>query len=181
MTFRDYWNLANKTGKYAMLVHCCDFGLSGVQAFVNVESLLGLRSTFFLRTDADYFSQSLRMFQHLESQGWEIGYEYDCLSRSGNDSVLARSLMSAQVSYMRTFFNVTSTNEHGDNYDFSVNNSKLWDRTVWTSLALKDIFFDLNMTYSNVSDSSVNGTPPITLPSGLFSLLIVEMHSDWTR
>lgn len=73
---------------------------------------------------------------------WEIGFHYDCLSRSNGNYTLARTLFQAELTEMRTFFNITSTRAHGDvMYNSTIYNGNLYNnsRELWSQQGLIDV------------------------------------------
>lgn len=174
MSPRDYF-YSNFTGKAALLCHDVDYDTSGFVVFERVEAKLNVSSCFYLRPDADYYVQSIPVFQDLEEKGWEIGYQYCTLSRSNGDKSQALQVFKAQLTYMRAFFNVSTTNSHGDNYNSSIYNQALWNRKTWQDLGLKDLMME-PANYSYISDSN-NYYYQDPLPWQ--DLLIVQLHTDW--
>ncbi len=156
-----------------VLVHDCDYRIEGLETLLKVERIYNVRSTCYVRPDAEYFSYSLAYLQKIEREGWGIGFHYDCLSRTNGNLTLAFQLFHAQLTFLRSFFNVTSTRYHGDGYNFSVNNRALYNEEGWRDMGLTEV--------SNIPDWSyitdVNGTwheEPI-----LKQNVLVNLHSDW--
>ena len=165
---------ANPYGKYAILRHDVDFSFSGAKNLVAVEEKFGVKSTFFLRPDAYYYTQSISYFKGLQRQGWEIGFHYDCLSRSGGNKTLATTLFESQLTYMRFFFNISSTVAHGDTeYNIHILNEKLYNETVWSSNHVSDLYTLQN--YSYIADTNHIWQQPSTLKN----LVLVNLHADW--
>jgi hypothetical protein len=169
---RDYL-IKNTTGKIAIIIHDTDVKMEGAKVLTKVEDQFGIKSCFYLRVDADYFPQSIPYFESLEKQGWEIGLHYDCLSRMNNNKTAAVTLFKAQVTYIRSFFNVTTTHYHGDNYNLSIINLNLYDSAVWTSLSLKDLCEKPPSTY--ITDANGNYVEPTSKGD----VVLVNLHSDW--
>lgn len=167
----------NNKSKIVVLVHDCDANINGVKTFVKVERKLGVRSTFFLRVDAEYFTEQIAYFQQLEHEGWEIGFHYDCLSRANGNMTLALIMLKAQITYLRTFFNVTTTRYHGDIYNFSIGNDHLYQQNQqeWQQLGLREIsnnmpsewqyYADVNKAYPNIEYNKTK--------------ILLNLHSDW--
>jgi hypothetical protein len=170
---RDYF-AGIRHPKTALLIHDSDFYVQGAPVFVEIEKSLGVKSAFYLRPDADWYTQNIAYFQSLESQGWEIGFQYDCLSRSHGNRTLAMNLFVAQLSYMREFFNITTTDYHGDSYNISVFNYDLYKEQEWNRMGLNEVY-SLNCSY--VTDSN----NIYVEPANFTDLVIVQLHTDWTK
>jgi hypothetical protein len=160
--------------KTALLIHDADFDVQGAAVFTEIERSLGVKSAFYLRPDAEWYTQNIAYFQGLERQGWEIGFQYDCLSRSNGNRTLAMDLFKAQLSYMREFFNVTTTDYHGDNYNLTIFNYDLYNKQEWNSMELNEVY---SLNYSYVTDSNNIYLEPKTFTA----LVIVQLHTDWTK
>lgn len=161
-------------GNYSVtLVHDCDFRIEGLKTLLAVEKTRNVRSTCYVRPDAEYFTYSLAYLQKIEREGWRIGFHYDCLSRTNGNKTLALQLFQAHLNLLRSFFNVTSTRYHGDVYNLSISNRDLYDESLWREMGLTEV--------SNIPDWSyitdVNGTwhEPATLTHNV----LVNLHSDW--
>jgi hypothetical protein len=166
--------LNTTSGKRVIVLHDVDYDIHGAKTFVAIERKLGIRSTFFLRPDADYFTQSIPYFQNLERQGWKIGYHYDVLSRSNNNYTQARLLFIAQLTLMRAFFNITMTRAHGDDYNYTTHNINFYNATLWHSLGLQD-FSTVKAPNTWMKDTNhILIEPTITT-----DLVVIEFHSDW--
>lgn len=176
---RDYlaapWLFSNRT---ALLLHDADFKLGGLQTFLRIEKELGIKSAIYVRPNADYFTQSIRILQEAERAGWEIGFQYDCLSRSGGDRSYALELFRAQLTYLRAFFDVRSTDYHGDSYDIKINNLDLYSQEIWEDLQLSGEVYSLS-GYSYFSDTNNKLAGPKMEELG--SVVLVQLHCDWTK
>jgi hypothetical protein len=170
----------NVTGKVAVVIHDVDLRWQGAEVLVSVEKQMGIRSCFFLRPDAEYFDQAIPYFQGLQAEGWEIGMHYDALSRSMDNLTQANTLFTAQLAYMRTFFNVTLTHYHGDgflgNQSLLIRNYWLYGNYTgqWKSLGLEDMQ-TMPAPFTYITD--VNGVwhnPPQRL-----DILFINIHGDW--
>jgi len=162
-------------GKTAILIHDVDFNYTGARVLTEVEKEFNTRSCFYLRPDAEYYTQSIPFFLKLQSQGWQIGIQYDTLSRTGGNQTLALELFKAQLAYMRAFFNVSSSTYHGDKYNSSILNLNLYRQNVdaWRQLGLKEVY-SLD-DYSYVRDTN----NILVVPDMLGDLVLVQLHSDW--
>ena len=167
---------AVNSSKTAVIINDVDFEYSGANSLSEVEREFGVRSWFFLRVDAAYFSQSIKFFKGLENEGWVIGFQYDSLSRADGNMTFAAELFSAQVVYIRSFFNVSLTTYHGDNeYNVSILNFELFQQNpeLWQSLALKEVYSLQNFTY--VRDTNRE----LVVPEQLGDLVLVQLHTNW--
>lgn len=166
------------SGKVAILIHDGDFENAGFEAFMEIERELGVKSAFYPRPDADFYSTAIGGYQAAQAAGWEIGFQQDALSRSGGNRTLAMQLFDAQLAYMRVFFNVTTTSCHGDSYNLTINNEALYDRGVWTDRGLiGDVYSpDFFGKASYFSDSN----NILVEPEKLGDLVLVQLHTDWT-
>ena len=161
-------------GNYSfVLVHDCDYRIDGLKTLLAVERIYNVKSTCYVRPDAEYFTGSLAYLQKVEREGWSIGFHYDCLSRTNGNMTLALQLFHAQLTFLRSFFNVTSTRYHGDIYNLSIGNRALYNEEEWREMGLTEVSNIPNWSY--ITD--VNGTwyeEPI-----LKHNVLVNLHSDW--
>lgn len=173
---RDLPETLDDTEKVCVVVHDVDVRTSGCRVFVEIEEKLGVRSAFFLRPDAEYFSDSIDYFQRLEWKGWEIGFHYDCLGRREGNMKMATELFHAQLEHMRAFFKVTSTRSHGDPLHPKVYNEYLYisHQEGWRILGLKD-FTILPVQYSYIRDTHGK----LVIPKPILNVILVNCHSDW--
>lgn len=171
---RDYFE-GVQYAKTALLIHDADFNVQGAPVFAEIERSLGVKSAFYLRPDAEWYTQKIAYFQSLEAEGWEIGFQYDCLSRSDNNITLAMQLFKAQLSYMRDFFNISTTDYHGDNYNIMIFNYNLFDKQEWSSLGLNEVYSLGNCSY--VTDTN----NVYVEPANFGDLVIIQLHTDWTK
>jgi hypothetical protein len=169
----DYFKGA-RYPKTALLIHDVDFTALGAPVFAEIERSMGVRSAFYLRPDAEWYTQNIAYFQNLEHQGWEIGFRYDCLSRSGGNRTLAMRLFAAQLAYMREFFNVSTTDYHGDDFNLSIFNYDLYSKQGWDALGLNEVY-SLNCSY--VTDSN----NVYLEPEAFGNLVVIQLHTDWTK
>ena len=176
---RDYFSGDNK-GKIVLLLHDMDFTVGGLQTFVNVEEKLGVKSAFYPRPDADWFNRSIGILEGVEMKGFEVGYQYDCLSRSDGNVTHARELFYSQLNYMREFFKIQTTDYHGDSYNFNIFNLDLYDRTLWHSYGLNEVYTliykQTNFSYYTDTDNKL-----VSPPEPLQDLVLVQLHTDWTK
>lgn len=166
----------NYTDKIAIIIHDADFSNIGFKKFIQIESQYGIKSAFYPRPDTEWFSQTIADYQWAEKHGWEIGFQYDCLSRTNNNTKLATEIFLAQLSYMRNLFNISTTDYHGDNYNLSICNLNLYNQTLWHSLGLNELYSI--PIYSYYSDTNNQLYTP-TLP--MENLVIIQLHTDWTK
>jgi hypothetical protein len=163
------------SGNYSyILIHDCDFQIDGLKTLLAVEKIYNVRSTCYVRPETEYLSWSISYLRQIEREGWKIGFHYDCLSRSNNSLELALELFKAQLSYLRCFFNITSTHYHGDGYNFYISNKLLYNETLWRELGLTEIS-ERTIDWSYITD--VNGT--WREPANLTRNVFVNLHSDW--
>jgi hypothetical protein len=168
-----------KSGVNYTIVHDCDIVLSGVTVFVDVESKLGIRSTFYLRPEADYWDKARKeMFKDLEQSGWRIGLHFSCLSRANGNETLALGLLRAQTEYMRRFFRVETARAHGDvTYDPKISNIDLFlhHPEFFDSIGLRVIDYPQFSTV--ITDSGGRLVEPNY--SNLKGPVLILLHSDW--
>ncbi len=173
---REFFAEAIHENKTALLIHDADFSLSGLAKFKQIESELGVKSAFYIRPDAEFFTQGIKELQETEAQGWEIGFQYDCLSRSAGDRALAMKLFDAQLSYMRAFFNISSSDYHGDSFDLSINNFELYDQGLWRDAGLHEVYSLQGISYFSDTNNKLQG-PDL---ADLGPVVVVQLHTDWT-
>jgi hypothetical protein len=173
---RDYF-AGTHYPKTALLIHDVDFAVQGAPVFERIERSLGVKSAFYLRPDTEWYQNNLAYFQKLATQGWEIGYQYDCLSRSDGNQTLAMQLFKTQLSSMRSCFNVSTTDYHGDDYNLTIVNFDLYlsNKQDWSKLSLNEVY-SLN-NYSYVTDSN----NVFIEPARFGELVVVQLHTDWTK
>jgi hypothetical protein len=164
----------NVSAKTIYLIHDVDFDVHGVTVFAQIEGEYGLHSSLYLRPDADYFTQNIGYFQRLEHEGWEIGFHYDCLSRCNGNRTLATALFIAQLSYMRSFFTITSCRPHGDNYDFQIYNGALFNQTLWKQLGLTEVA-NVPGSWHYITDTNRHFSD--TNPKA--NITFINLHSDY--
>ena len=82
-------------------------------------------------------------------------------------------LFRAQLSYMREFFNISTTDYHGDNYNFKILNMDLYDEQEWRTMKLNEVY---SLNFSYVTDSN----NVYLEPSSFSDLVVVQLHTDWT-
>lgn len=162
--------------KICVLVHDVDVRVEGCKVFVEAEEKLGIKSAFFLRPDAEYFSNMIGHFQDLELEGWEIGFHYDSLSRCKGKYFAAKYLFNIQLRYIRSFFNVHSTRGHGDSLNPKIYNEALYthNQDEWLELELRD-FTILPMKYSYIRDTHGK----LVIPKPILNVVLMNCHSDW--
>lgn len=170
---RDYF-AGNFSGRIAILIHDADFSNRGFSRFIEIERELNIRSAFYPRPDDEFFSSEVKNYLQAEAEGWEIGFQYDCLSRADGNRTLALMLFKAQLGYMRSLFNVSTTTYHGDYYNFSISNYDLYDKELWHSLDLNEVYSLSGYSYYSDSDNR------LVVPEVLSDLVIVQLHTDWT-
>jgi len=169
---RDY--TGHEQGKVAIIRHDVDIKYNSV--LIDVERSEGVRSAFYLRPDGDYFTQSISFFEGLQAQGWEIGFHYDSLSRSSGNFTQAITLFSAQLQYLRMFFNISTVTAHGDNYDANFNDNYL----LYANL--QNIILSLHVSdFSGLAGATVvQDTDHIwSNPDTKGWLVLVAIHTDW--
>lgn len=168
---RDYQ--VNASEKVVLLRHDVDVRIRGVSVLAEIEKQFGVRSAFYVRMDGDYFGESYPIFQQLEREGFEIGFHYDTLSRSNGDKSLATPLFIAQVAFMRSLFNISTTVAHGDSHNPHIWNEALFDGELWERLGLRDFTHVENATY--ISDSS----HALSVPSEFKNVVLINLHTDY--
>ena len=172
---RDYFN-GDNLGKVALLLHDGDYNNNGMAKFIQVETGFGVKSCFLPRPDSEWFSAAIIDYKNVEARGWEVGYQYDCLSRVNGSVVLAAQMFRGQLSYMRALFNVSTTDYHGDYVNPTVFNLNLYNETLWHSLGLSEIYSLKNCSYFSDTDNVLH-SPGLPLKD----LVMVQLHTDWTK
>jgi len=169
---RDYF-AGSHPEKTVLLIHDADFWAGNIEAIMRIEEAYGVRSAFYPRPDTEWFSQSVAEYQEAERQGWEIGYQYCCLSRSDGDMTLAQQQFKGQLLYMRQLFNVKTTTYHGDNYNLKINNYELYNQELWRSLDLNEVYSLKD--YSYITDTNNK----LVTQTEYGNLVIVQLHADY--
>jgi len=160
--------------KIAILVHDTDFNMEGAKTCVEVETQFNIKSAFYLRVTAEYFTQSIEYFQGLEGEGWEIGLHYDSWSRTYPNTELGQQVFTGQVQYLRTFFTVRTTRAHGDKYNFGIDNFQYYNEKLWTNLGLRD-FSTLRENFTYIRDTNKRYVEP----NPLQNLILINLHTDF--
>jgi hypothetical protein len=171
---RDYFNGDNK-GKVALLIHDMDFKLGGLETFIKIETELGVKSAFYPRYN---LALGKDVYYHLmiaNREGFEVGFQYECLSAFNGNFTLAYQLFNTQLSWFKLMFNVQTTDYHGDVNHLNILNLDLYNETLWHSLGLNEVYSLTN--YSYYTDTNNN----LVTPKSLEDLVIIQLHADWTR
>jgi hypothetical protein len=167
----DYFNGVNYT-KTAILIHDIDFNINGLNKFMQIENSYGVKSCFLPR-----WSQLNEQVTHelidAQNQGFEIGFQYECLSASNGNFTHAYELFNQQITVMKNIFNVSTTDYHGDVNKPDINNFDLYNQTLWHSLGLNEIY---SLNFSYYTDTSNHLIIPVTLGP----LVVIQLHTDWT-
>jgi hypothetical protein len=121
----------------------------------------------------DYFTDAIPLFLELQQQGWEIGYHYDTYCRASENLTLAWELFTAQIIYLRTWFNISTVRAHGDEFcSYKVDSHQAYDQALWGMLGVRD--------YTSLSASWVQDTHHVWSTSAKYGLLVVILlHADW--
>jgi len=179
LRYKDVLEGNNKTGKFCVLAHDVDglgYGLRGVEIFEKIERSLNVRSSFFIRVDHDYFLSSLRLFQRLEGENWEIGFHYNSLSIA-KDMSLALRLFEGQLSMLRSVYNVSSIRPHGDCRNLQINNGVIWeDHKAFCQLLGVESFEGFD-TY--IRDTNKHIVIPSKTEWG--NRILLNFHADWYK
>lgn len=167
-----------KSGVNYTIVHDCDIIISGVTVFVDVESKLGIRSTFYLLPEAHYLDkQCIEMFKGLEQRGWHIGLHFSCLSRANGNETLALENLRTQTEYMKRFFKIETARAHGDVTHPKISNIDLFlhHPEFFNSIGLRVI--DYPQFNTVITDSGGKLVEPDY--SNLNGPVLALLHSDW--
>jgi hypothetical protein len=141
---------------------------------MEVEKKMNVSAIYFLRPDSDYFTQSIPYFQSLNLT---FGFHYGCLSRAKGNVGFATQLFTLELAFMRGFLDIRFVRSHGDNYDLSINNHDLVNRTLWAQLGVTDYSNEefVAKGYSYISDTNHVWHEPETLGDRV----LVNLHSDY--
>lgn len=187
MTVRDFVEHGAAPDKVTVvLMHDSDFKVS--RSLYEVEKAHGLRSTYFVRPNQDYYvnwsNSTLPFLIQMQREGWEIGYHYDVLARSGDDKQVSLNLFQAELSAMRIYFNVSSVASHGGTKnDYNKNLFDTYPEKM-KDLGLSERYdipkHSSFYTYISDSEGKLSANPISTVkaaPTG--SIVSVNLHSDW--
>lgn len=187
LTVNEFVDLGAAPDKVTViLMHDSDFKVA--KQFYDVENAHGLRSTYYIRPNQDYYvnwnNSTLPFLVKINREGWEIGYHYDVLARAGNNKSIALQLFKDELSAMRLYFNVSSAASHGGTKNDY--NKNLYDAYPQEMKSLV-IYERYNMpndakVYAYVSDSEghLNMNPIETVRSApIGSVVMFNLHSDW--
>lgn len=169
LTAREF--LASNLSKLAVIVHDTDNSFEGAKVLVSIEREFNIRSSFYLRPSRNYFLQSIRFFQGLERENWEIGFHYSSLSRADGNQEFARETFTAHLFFLRHFFNISTVRGHGDGYNLTILNrldSAFLESLNVSSLEVKEH----NVTYIRDTGKKVD------IPSKWSDRVLVNFHSD---
>ncbi|MGQ9712805.1 MAG: hypothetical protein ACUVRC_09125 [Desulfotomaculales bacterium] len=112
VTVRDYLR-GIRAPLTLVLRHDVEWNFRRALAIAEVEKSLGCRSTFYFRVDTRAFS--LTAMQHLQREGFEIGYHFNTLDRCNGDFDRAIKLFEKELDRLRKAgINVDTVCSHGD-------------------------------------------------------------------
>jgi hypothetical protein len=101
------------SGPFLVLRHDVEWSAARARDIAAVEQGLGVRSTLYFRHDTK--ARDVDVMLDLQEQGFDVGYHYNTLDRSGGDFDLARRLFEAELSELRgAGIAITSATPHGD-------------------------------------------------------------------
>jgi hypothetical protein len=171
---KEYFNGVNYT-KTAILIHDIDFSGRGIDTFMRIENHYGIKSAFYPRytmLDHEDISYSLVI---AKQEGFEIGFQYECLSQANGNMELAKILFAQQCNVMMNNWHISTTDYHGDVNKPDINNFDLYNAVTWKTYGLHEVYSLTN--YSYYTDTNNN----LQTPQILNDLVIVQLHTDWTR
>lgn len=173
---RDYFAGDNK-GKIALLIHDIDFKLGGLKTFMLIETEMGVKSAFYPRNEIARSKDVYYWLLIANRAGFEVGYQYECLSKADGNMTLATKMFKKEIAWVQPIFSVKTTDYHGDNSKPNIVNFDLYNETLWHSFGLNEIY-TLMVNCSYFSDTSNSLSSP---PEPYRDLVIVQLHTDWTR
>lgn len=172
---RDYFD-DDDQGKIVLLLHDIDFSDRGLDKFTQIEKEFGVKSCFLPRfVMADNSSECYSKLQIALSEGFEVGYQYECLSEARGNYEIAYYNFGAQWVWFRENFNVSTTDYHGDVRQLNILNLDLYNASLWAAFGLHEIYKLTNFSYYTDTNNIL-----ISPALPLRDLVIVQLHTDWT-
>ena len=145
LTVADYISLKNSgtlPEKYVILRHDVDRRPSHALTMAELETENGIRSTYYFRVP---YTFDKAMIQKISSLGHEIGFHYECLSKTNGDSSAAVILFGQELSMLRDQAVVKTICMHGrpiSPYD---------NRDLWKEYSFAE-FGVIGEAYLSISD-----------------------------
>ncbi|MCG3221389.1 MAG: hypothetical protein H7641_08410, partial [Candidatus Heimdallarchaeota archaeon] len=146
-SFSDYDQTTqlDKEKIHVFLRHDVDLSLNRLLNIIKLEIERGISSTSFFRLHSEkyVFEKAIPIIHHLDSEGFEIGFHYEVLSRTKGNIEEALSLFTKELNELREIVPIKVVSHHGDKYS----NQRIWplvDKTkldVWSAYDMKrDIY-----------------------------------------
>lgn len=160
--------------KVALLIHDADYFLN-IDTIRAVEGSLKVKSAIYPRLKLFEGELNWMKLRTLESNGWEIGYQYETLSHQKGNMTAAIQEFQNNISYLLGHaWNIHTTTYHGDPTKPTINNLNLYNQTLWHSLGLNEIY--ALPDYSYFTDTNNQLIEPL---EPLKPLVIVQLHTDY--
>jgi len=128
-TFEE-WCDGKARGRYVILRHDVDLKAGNSLTFAQIESKMGIRSTYYFRVIPQ--SNQPEIIKKIAGLGHEIGYHYEDLSLFQGVEVKAIEHFKIQLEYFRQYYPVRTICMHGSP-------TSKWDnRDLWKSHNYRD-------------------------------------------
>ncbi len=133
VTVKEFVRLkSGSKNPFIILRHDVDDNIRYAVEMAKIENSFGIKATYYIRKHPKVWVPSA--IRAIESMGHEIGYHYECLSKSKGDIELALKIFSSELNELRSFVNssVETCCMHGDPF------SKFDNRMIWKYVSLSN-------------------------------------------
>jgi hypothetical protein len=117
VTVSDYVTSSYKTNKMILVIrHDVDLDIQRAIDMSRMEDDYGIRSTYYIRTEGPYKIDAhvVEWLRWLVKEGFDVGYHYEDLYRSGYNETIAMSSFRLNLSLLRSFFvSIYTVTAHG--------------------------------------------------------------------
>lgn len=171
----EYFQDPGRYNKTALIVHDAEFNLNGLETFKKIESEYGISSALYPRL---FLFQNPEHYKRLldARAGFEVGYQQECLSNNNGNFNLARVEFINNIHWLQPIFNIKTTSYHGDVNKPAIINLNLYNATLWHALGLEEIYAINDLSYFS-DTNNILARPEYPLKS----LVLIQLHTDWTR
>ena len=125
MTVEQYLARKEPSGLCIVLRHDVDRHGSRATRMAELESDLGVRATYYLRTTPKLLEPSI--IKRIRDAGHEVGYHYETLATANGDYERAIALFERELARLREYVPVRTISMHGSPLS-EWNNLNLWER-----------------------------------------------------
>lgn len=123
LTFRDYLNRQELSGKYIILRHDVDRKPGNALRMAEIEKEFGIRSTYYFRMQRNTFKPEI--IRQIVNMSHEVGYHYETLDKAKGDPQQAIQLFKTEIQEFRKVCDVNTICPHGNSLTRR-NNQDIW-------------------------------------------------------